>query len=130
MSHIEMVRMQNRYNRMQVLYLTGMSDEELYNFQFNTGLDWIVSYTKENRFAATNLLTNPLMWAWWLNEWNRREETLLPFLYGTYSNNPKNTIGHYRTAHQDVFFEFRPCYKMLETSYAVAVGQFNKKVSK
>ena len=79
-THIDKMRGQYNYNRMQVLYLTGMSHEQLCNMQFDMGMQWLRKYALPTEITDAKdeemlswILSQPIIWKWWVNEWNRRD---------------------------------------------------------
>jgi len=128
-THIARVRAQNAYNRMQVSYLTKMSDAMLSQFQFDTGLQWLTMYTASPDDVVRWLLSQPMIWKWWLNEWNRRDEDNLPILYKQYEAWPDEVSFMYRSLHQACFIERQLPWTLLENGYAKVIGEFNKTIT-
>jgi len=125
-THIALMRMQYDYNRMQVLFLTGMSESMLWQFQFDTGLQWLTKYTLCDDDMLRWLLSQPIVWKWWMNEWNRRDEEYLPILYSLYEWNPREVKGRYKALHYGCFVEMTYPWRMLENEYNRAIGEQNK----
>lgn len=126
LSHVSRMRSQYAYNRTQVLWLTSMTDEQLSEFQFETGMDWLVSYTNEDRAVLVTLLHEPMIWKWWLNEWNRRDA--LYYLSPLYKMKPTWRLAQYRSYHQNIFIPNYPPYTFLEDSYNKAIREWQKQV--
>jgi len=121
-THIQQVRAQFAYNRMQILWLTKMSDAMLSQFQFDTGLQWLTMYTACADDVMRWAMSQPLVWKWWMNEWNRRDEEYLPMLHDYYRVWPKETLAKYRAMHQECFIPFALPWTLLEDGYAKAIG--------
>lgn len=127
-SHTARMRGQYNYNRLQVLWLTGMSHEDLSTFQFETGIAWLSAHTGETQPELRLVLQQPVIWAWWLNAWHRRDDACnLKMLYGTA---PASRQAQYRSWHQEVFISTAPPYYALENAYARAIGEMLDEVKK
>ena len=120
------MRIQYDYNRMQVLYLTGMSDGMLRQLQFDTGLQWLTKYTLCEDDMLRWLMSQPIVWKWWLNDWNRRDEEYLPLIYNVYQWNPHKVRERYKALHYSCFVEMTYPWRMLEDGYAKAIQEQNK----
>lgn len=127
-THIQQLRAQYAYNRKQVLWLTGMTDEELSGFQLDTGMDWLTHYTCEAKYLLEQLMREPMIWRWWINEWNLRDDAL--YLAQLYRFGGKEANAMYRSMHQAVFIHGNPPYCVLEHSYAKAIGELNDELQK
>lgn len=127
-THIQKQRAQFAYNRKQVLWLTAMTNEELNAFQFDTGLDWLQRYTNEQRELLNEIMRQPLIWKWWMLNWNRRDDDVcLRMLYTIEAN---GRAAYYRSMHQGIFIEQTPAWCLLENSYSKAIGQLNDKLNR
>lgn len=124
-THIEQVRRQYRYNTMQVLWLTGMSEQQFCELMYDTGLAWLRQYTGEDAELLNALLQDATVWGWWRNEWYKRDDER--FLRGLYEMRPGVRMARYRALHQDVFIEHSTINMLLEDSYAVTIGKTFKK---
>lgn len=131
-SHIEMLRIQFKYNRTQVLWLTGMSEEALLNLIYDTGVTWIKMHTGETEAAVRRLLSQPMIWQWWTHEWNLRDDTWA--LDGLYQIIPEQRKQTYELWHADANRLYSITCMELEQTYAGAVGKMiddlNRKQSK
>ena len=126
-SQIEKVRIAFTYNRLQVLWLTGMTDSMLSQFQFDTGLQWLTSYTLRDDDMLRWIMSQPIIWKWWLNEWNRMDAEYLPLLYQHYEHWPEETLARYKCMHQECFVEYTMPWRLLEDGYAKEIGNLIKK---
>lgn len=79
-------RGQFAYNRKQVSWLTGMSEEDLSFFMFNTGVEWISRYACGNIDLAQLIMEEPVMWDWWYNLWQLRDDEHMDLLYTAYGS--------------------------------------------
>lgn len=112
------MRAQYAYNRAQVLWLTGMTDEELSAHQLDEGSLWLEAYTGGNPEAVAALETDPLVWKWWLNEWNRRDDTLcLSSLYRMADAPPFARKAAYMGYHAAIYIQNSLPHTLLEQSY-------------
>lgn len=124
MSHTALMRMQYSYNRKQVLYLTGMSDEALNRLQFSMGLQWLEQYTDSPDNAMLQwILKQPIVWKWWLNEWNRRDSEYLDILYRIYEWRPDEVTDRYKAFHFSCFVKMTYPWRLLEDGYAKSMGE-------
>ncbi len=124
-THTARMRAQYAYNRMQVLFLTGITDAMLMQFQFDTGLRWLTQYTASTEDILRWILSQPLIWKWWVNEWNRRDEGYLPLLYSYYQNCPDEIVRQYHRLHKEVFINHAVPWTLLENGYSRAIGELN-----
>lgn len=92
-THTGRLRGQYRYNKFQVLYLTGMTVEQLHEFQFNMGCEWLMHYTSRNRDFVDTMMREKLVWDWWKNEWYRTDVELLPRLYEVYGEDIRDWLA-------------------------------------
>lgn len=128
-SHIAYMRRQYAYNVKQVLWLTGMTEDELNDFMFRTGLDWLAHYTKDDKDMLAIVLKSEIIWKWWVNEWYIRDHKR--FLSALYVVNDKRIrLTRYRVLHQNIFTECTPPYELLADEYTRLVSDFNKSVIK
>lgn len=126
--HIRRVQGQYDYKRKQVLYLTGMTDEELSHFQFDTGVEWLTRFTGDTPEVLAPLMRQEIIWKWWVNEWNRRDEQYLPSIYAGYMESKKETVGRYRALHQKPFIQYTPPHTLLVQAYDQAINDLNKDI--
>src|SRR5699024_6578113 len=120
-SYMDQLRGQYSYNRKQVLYLTGMDDKDLLRFQESLLIDWLQVHTLEERETLEPLFDNTLIWKWWINEWNRRDESIV--LPNLYHFNTEEQLMRYRQFHQVVFSINSVPYDLLDKSYAETIGK-------
>lgn len=119
-THIDKMKAQYRYNTLQVLWLTGMTEEQFYSLQYETGLSWLEWYTGDNKAILNDILSNEMIWSWWVNQWCKRDNEF--FLAPLYNVPKKERLSRYRQLHQQVFTVYTPSHTRLEQSYALAVG--------
>lgn len=117
------VRAEYSYNRMQVLWLTNMDDGMLRQFQFDTGLQWLTTYTADDEDILRWILNQPLVWKWWINEWNRRDEQYLPILYKQHMRQREETVFIYRSLHQSCFIAQSVPWTLLEDGYCKVIAE-------
>ena len=119
-THVERIRGQYNNNTKAVLYLTGMSESMLIQFQFDTGLAWLREHAPADEETLRWILSQPQGWNWWVNQWNRRDDHhVLPALYAC--TEPER-CEQYRAMHQAIFSKWRQVYKSLEESYNDAIA--------
>lgn len=129
-THIDFVRGQYAYNRKQVLWLTGITEDELNNLIYETGEAWITAHIGNDQEMASYLLAQEEIWNWWKNEWHRRDACNLPALYDIYQRHPGECKGRYRMLHQETFVRYSLPYTLLENSYCRAIGALNENARK
>lgn len=120
-AHIEFMRRQYRYNVLQMLWLTGMSEEQFYKLQFETGVAWLEYYTGDDKALLAATLKNEVIWQWWVNEWYKRDNE--QYLSALYYMMPKERLSRYRQLHQQIFVKYTPPHSWLEEGYAKAIGE-------
>jgi hypothetical protein len=120
------MRIQYKYNRAQVLWLTGMTDGMLSQFQFDTGLQWLSAYTTSDEDMLRWIMSQPLIWKWWLNEWNRRDAGYLDHLYRHFEQWPGEVQAAYKCLQQECFIEYTPPWILLENGYTKFLGLIGK----
>src|SRR5438309_1137907 len=91
---------QFRYNKMQVLYLTGISDEQYNNFQIDMAKAWVEFYW-QNIIDTKVLLNTTIFWRWWVLQWNGIDDRSI--LQTLYTTPPAQRHTKYRELHQYVF---------------------------
>lgn len=126
-THIAQLRGQYAYNRKQVLWLTGMTDDDLFAFQMDQGLDWLQIYTHEDRLLLLEVMKQPLIWKWWINQWNRLDNIFV--ISKLYECSAEERLYKYRSLHQTVFAATTPTYALMEESYAIAIGKLNDQLN-
>lgn len=97
MKHAEKLKSQFTYNRKQVLFLTGISEQEYQNLQIDTARAWIERYCYGLSIDA--LLNCTLFWKWWNYMWNEADDDAI--LSQVYEAESKYYT--YRMLHQYVF---------------------------
>ena len=122
-THINTVVAQYAYNTKQVLWLTGMSEEEFYTLMYETGLAWLKSYTGADTEQLNMLLQDAAIGGWWKNEWYIRDDEL--YLEALYRLEGRVRLARYRALHQNVFIPHSTIQLQLINKYACAVGEFN-----
>lgn len=123
LTQAERVRIEHAYNRKQILWLTGLTKSQLSQMIFDHGVSWLMRYTgEESGNLIREVLSQPLIWAWWKNEWHRRDEGYLPALYERHRICPKEVAALYGCLHQGVYVRWTPPYTLLEQAYSKAVG--------
>ena len=122
-THTNQVHGQYNANKQAVLWLTGMSEEELTDFMTDTGTTWLQQIAKEyvvmTRNELKEIIIQPNLWQWWKNEWCRRDGVFLNSLFATPDD---ERLGRYRAMHQDLFIQWKPDYKMMAKGFVVELG--------
>ena len=80
MKHVAHVAvMQRKYlqNKADILEAIGLSEEAYHVLQFNTAIAWIRKEIWNDEDVVSYVTNQPLFWAWWVNQWNMREDAFL-----------------------------------------------------
>lgn len=100
MNQASRTRGQFKYNRQQVLFLTGMTQAQYNNFQIDTAKAWTERFFQ--RIMNTDALLNTtLFWQWWMYQWNCIDDKAL--LLSLYEMPKEKRHIYYRQLHQYVF---------------------------
>lgn len=122
-THIDRMRGQYNYNRKQVLFLTGMTEAQYAQLMFDTGVEWLCQYTGDDEEMLRMVLSQPVVWQWWKNEWNRRDDEFLPALFRKYEQCKNECNALYRMHHQQTFIRWTPPYNLLLCCYDKVIGK-------
>jgi len=118
---------QFEYNKVQVLYLTGMTDEQYNTFQIDTGKAWVEFYCK-NIIDTRALLVTSVFWGWWILQWNNADEdSILRTIYGI-PQAQRHTL--YRQLHQYVFDANNISQRYMAKDFTCMVSYFEKEIKK
>lgn len=94
---------QYRYNVLQVLWLTCMSEAELERMMMDAGVTWMLSYTREtDEEFVREILNEKELREFWINEWCRRDNN--QFLTSLYSMPPNARKARYKLLHEQILF--------------------------
>lgn len=98
-THKEQLQAQFNYNKMQVLWLTKMNEEQLNGFVIDTGRAFIEhNYIAQQIEAVTN---NAKFWNWWRYQWQLVDDAWC--IKELYSIKDDARLVTYRLMHQFVF---------------------------
>lgn len=100
MTHSDTLKAQFTYNRLQVLWLTDMTEEEYSNFQIDTAKAWADRYWSD-AYDVDKLLASSNFWNWWTYSWQTADD--LYFIKLLYAKEPLQRYSSYRKLHQYVF---------------------------
>jgi hypothetical protein len=118
---------QFEYNKMQVLYLTGMTSEQYITFQIDTAKAWVEFYCK-NIIDTQALLITSTFWGWWVLQWNNVDDgDILKALYCV-----PQALRHaqYRQLHQYVFDANNVLQRYMAKDFTCMVSYFEKEIKK
>lgn len=114
---MQLQRAQYQANIKAVLWLTGMSEAELFTLMLDTGVAWLSTQYGPDAYAE--VLHEEDIWNWWANEWYRRDdEHSLPALYDAPA---KERLARYRAMHQEIFIRWTPPYNWLKKGIKAAI---------
>lgn len=100
MNQATRTRGQFKYNRQQVLYLTGMCQEQYNNFQIDTAKAWVERYWQKI-MNVDALLNTTSFWQWWMYQWNVIDDKCI--VAALYDVEKEKRLSFYRQLHQYVF---------------------------
>lgn len=98
------LRGESNYNRKQVLYLCGITEDQYYAFMHGTLFDWLATY--QPLYDGEEWMNSEALLNWWRFQWYRMDDAILVDLYHA----PANQRWYfYRHLHQDVFNNQQLC---------------------
>ncbi len=99
-NHAAALRGEQHYNRKQVLYLTGMSEQQLTDMQYFLLSEWLSYFHRSH--TPEEWLIGEGIFKWWVYVWNEGDEQVLPKLYAL-SGKQYACLACYRRGHQYIF---------------------------
>lgn len=123
MNQVTRTRGQFKYNRQQVLYLTGMTQEQYNNFQIDTAKEWVERYY-QSIMDTDRLLSTIMFWKWWMYHWSGIDDKMI--LSVLYDAPKKKRLMFYRQLHQYVFDDTDENQKYLITDFRHMRKEFEK----
>jgi hypothetical protein len=64
--------------RQKICEVTGLSQEELFEMQVNEAVDFLWDWIgKEDEASIQVMISTPLFWVWWLQDWNNHDKRFL-----------------------------------------------------
>lgn len=124
-AHAIKTRGQFKYNRAQILYLTGMDDQQFNNFQIDTAKAWVERYW-QNLLDIDTLLNCVEFWRWWMYQWNLVDDrAIIQNLYVVHSN---QRLAAYRQMHQYVFDGSDHLSELLSADFRAMRKDFDKAI--
>lgn len=103
------------------------TEQEYFNFQFETGIAYLEHYIPGDQHGIDLLSRDRIYWNWWRNHWAQRDEQFLSLFTPEFSH-PKILEKIYKGFH-DVYTlvnEIYPSAAILNDSYAVMIDDFHK----
>jgi hypothetical protein len=126
MNRIKQLQKRYRVNMLLVRKKLGWDEEQYGYYQYEMGLRYMREVLKLDEEIIAIMETSRKYWAWWVNQWNLFDEcNWLP-----YANNiPANLLdASYRSSHACRMQSASPNRVILEESYCVMVGEFNREL--
>jgi hypothetical protein len=111
----------------RVCELLGWNEMQYAEYQYNTGIEYMVLYTLNNEAICDDLVRSKIYWNWWKNGWANRDEC---FLVDNINLVDKATaIAIYNGVHDALALseELRPDAIVLGDSYKTMIGEVIKK---
>lgn len=99
-NHAAALRGQQHYNRKQVLYLTGLTEQQLTEMQMFLLSEWLSYFHPVH--TPDEWMCSEGLWQWWQYMWADLDEEVLPFLYDGLENNGQR-LTVYRISFQQIF---------------------------
>lgn len=125
MSHFKQLKAQYEYNTKQVLYLTGMNEEEFMQFMLETAHAWLNKYFKD-LVDVQAVFDHKTFQNWWKLNWCDVDDR--KFLKTLYSTFDKHRFINYRIMHQYVFDNDCEEAEMLQADFRNMIEQFKPAV--
>ncbi|MBD3748971.1 MAG: hypothetical protein IE931_05700 [Sphingobacteriales bacterium] len=76
-TYIQKIKQQDLSNQQLIMQMLHLSDEEYFNNVFDRGMDYAREETDGDEFGQQILTQSPSFWAYWKNEWAKREQHFL-----------------------------------------------------
>jgi hypothetical protein len=122
-NHAAQLRAQFSYNRIQVLYLTGLTEQQYYEFVTTTLHDWLSIF--QPLYTSEDWWRSPSLENWWYFQWNRFDDSILEYLYA--ANDSKRRY-FYRAMHQEKFDPDSPSGHLLLQDFRAQRGRFENEL--
>lgn len=124
-NHAAAIRGQQHYNRKQVLFLTGMSEQQLADMQMFLLSEWLSYFHPVH--TPDEWLCSEALWNWWQYMWADWDEQVLPGMY--MQSNQVNRLANYRVHVQQVFnTNYNPTAKQLMADFNSLKNDFIKEL--
>lgn len=114
------------YNKKQVCFLTGISENELMDFRLDMAKAWADHYWK-HQVNVDALLTSEGFWAWWNWQWNSIDDKAI--IQDMYGLNPESRYAYYRQTHQYVFDNSSNHQRHLMQDFADMLPSFKAEIA-
>jgi hypothetical protein len=126
-NHAAALRGQQQYNRKQVLYLTGLTDQQLTQMQMFLLSEWLSYFHPAH--TPDEWMCSEGLWKWWLYVWNDLDEQVLPAMYN--QGNQVNRLANYRLHVQQVFnANYNTTAKQLMADFKSLITDFEKELKR
>lgn len=129
-THTRRVRSQFDADEKSVLFFTGMTLAELWDYKMDMGREWLMKYCMRNgmgKEVAEVLWQEPILLQWWNLEWRKMDRfTILPMLHLIV---PEKCADMYKEMHLDVFHSSHPDYDLMEIAIKKRLERINEQES-
>ena len=124
------VMAQYRYNVLQVLWLTGMTEQELERMVMDAGVMWLLSYTREqDEVFIREVLNEPELRSFWVHEWCARDNE--QFLKSLYHMEKHVRLARYQLLHEQVITnKVSKEYKRICDGFGKVMRAFDERINK
>lgn len=114
--------------KQQVLRALGWDIEMYAYFQYETGLEYLTRYIKNDPSGIDMLERSRIFWNWWKNHWLQRDSQFLRECTGDV--NRKRIVQMYKTKHSvdHLIGEIYPSAVILDNDYCSMIGQVNDEI--
>lgn len=123
LTHIERVRRQSYYLKMEVQNLLGWDDLQYGSFQEQMGYEYLKAEFPEGTVLVAELPYHKEFWTWWKMQWMERDEL---FLSQAYSMDRAMLQEYYRQFHSPMDESFKPHRIVLENAYSGMIDRLIK----
>lgn len=112
--------------KQKICLMLNWSEVAYAQFQYETGLEYLMLYTLDDQLAIAQLECSKIFWNWWKNSWANRDET---FLHNLTVFKCYDKEKMYRKLHDALALaeEMTPDAIVLGESYKVMIGEVIKK---
>ncbi|HNP24652.1 MAG TPA: hypothetical protein PKM63_21735 [Panacibacter sp.] len=121
------IKQQYSYNTKQVLFLTGMNEDQFFGFMTDTAYAWLEHYWA-NVIDIKALIECSEFLAWWKLQWYERDDR--EYVKKLYHEWPALRNYFYRVCHQTVFNDRFPMTQFLFADFRERRKDFELAIAK
>lgn len=134
LTQVQAIKQENIEVKAAVLKLLNCHSNHYNSLQFEMGLTYLDNETKLDKEAAKIMAETPLFWAWWRNQWVKRDKDFLRTVRKIGAARKRTiyraeTIAQtYQKYHSVNSILFSPHKAAIRESYAQFIGKLNKEI--